>query len=225
MKLPSIGWIMKRIRSKLRMNPDRFLQNISGVIHIGANTGQERELYHRFGLRVIWLEPIPEVFETLQTNLKNFPNQRAIQCLVTDRDDEEYQFHIANNNGASSSILDLKDHKDIWPHVNYTDTILLRSTTLASLFQKEHLDPSNYQALIMDTQGAELLVLRGSIPLLHNFTYIKTEVPDFESYAGCCQLDDISSFLMKHGFKEFSRYKFATRPEGGSYFDVVYMRN
>jgi FkbM family methyltransferase len=224
MKLPTIRGIMNRIRSKLKRKPDRFLQKISGVIHVGANIGQERDLYDKFDLRVIWIEPIPEVFETLNTNLRGFSNQHAFQCLITDREDEEYKFHISNNNGASSSILDLKHHKDIWPDVNYTNTIFLRSTTLASLFERERIDSSNYQALIIDTQGSELLVLKGSIPLLHSFTYIKIEVPDFESYASCCQLADINSFMTQHGYKEFSRQKFASRTEGGSYFDVTYKK-
>ena len=172
---------------------------------------------------MIWIEPIPEVFETLQANLRGFPDQRAIQCLVTDRDDEEYQFHIAKNL-LSSSILDLKQHKDVWPDVNYTNTILLKNTTLTSLLERERIDPSNYQALIMDTQGSELLVLNGSIPVLHNFTYIKTEVPNFESYAGCCQLADINSFMTQYGYKEFSRHKVAKKPKGGSYFDIVYKK-
>lgn len=113
---------------------------------------------------------------------------------------------------------------DIWPDVNYKETILLKSTTLASLFDRERIDPSNYQALIMDTQGSELLVLQGSIPLLHNFEYIKTEVPDFESYADCCQLSDINAFMNQHGYIEFSRNKFASWPQGGSYFDIIYKR-
>lgn len=211
-------------RLKLKRDPDKFLQNVSGVIHVGANIGQERELYDEIGLHVLWVEPIPEVFETLQTNLRNFPDQRAIQCLVTDRDDEEYQFHIANNNGASSSILDLKHHKDVWPQVDYVNTILLKSITLASLFERERIDPSNYQALIMDTQGSELLVLKGSVPVLQNFKYIKIEVWDVEIYAGCCQLIDINSFMAQHEYLELSRHKVAKRPKGGSCFDIVYKK-
>ncbi|MDO9547942.1 MAG: FkbM family methyltransferase [Candidatus Marinimicrobia bacterium] len=216
---------MNRIRPKLKENdPDGFLRNISGVIHVGANTGQERKIYRKFGLRVIWIEPIPEVFKILKANLRGFPGQRAMQCLITDRDDEEYRFHIANNKGASSSILDMKHCKKIWPNLNYTDTILLRSTTLVSLFERESINSSNYQALIMDTQGSELLVLKGSIPLLPNFEYVKTEVADFESYAGCCQLADIDSFMTQHGYIEFSLSRLGTRPEGGSYFDIVYKK-
>ena len=79
-----------------------------------------------------------------------------------------------------------------------------------------------YDALIMDTQGSELLVLQGAIPILHNFTYIKTEVSDFESYTGCCQVANIAPFMSRFGYREVSRHKFAQRPEGGSYYDIVY---
>ena len=219
-----IKTILRRARSKLNLDPDRFLRKVSGVIHIGANTGQERELYAQYGLRVIWIEPIPEVFETLKANLTGFPRQRALKCLVTDQDNVEHRFHIANNYGASSSILDLNLHKDVWPQVTYERTITLRSKTLASLLKDEHIDTSEYDALVMDTQGSELLVLKGAVSIMQNFTHIKTEVPDFESYKGCCQLVDIESFLVRHGYQKFSRHKFAEHPEGGNYYDVVYNR-
>ena len=219
-----IKTILHRAVSVLKRDPDRFLQKVSGVIHVGANAGQERELYAKFGLRVIWIEPIPEVFEKLKVNVANFPQQRALRCLVTDQDNVAYPFHICNNDGHSSSILDLNLHKDIWPQVFYQKTITLRSKTLPSLLEEEHIDCAEYDSLIMDTQGSELLVLKGAVSILRNFTYIKTEVPDFESYIGCCQLVDIDSFLSRRGYREFSRYKFAEHPNGGGYYEVVYKR-
>jgi FkbM family methyltransferase len=179
-------------------------------------------IYDKLGLEVIWIEPIPEVFAKLQDNLSSFPRQRAIRSLVTDKDDEENELHVSNNDGLSSSILDLKDHKDIWPEVTYARTIRIKSTTLASLFAREGIDASKCQALIMDTQGTELLVLRGGIPLLKGFRYIKTEVPDFSAYAGCCLLSDIEAFMGQHEYSEISRTRFAERPQGGAYYDVVY---
>lgn len=222
--------LLRRLKKTLIKNPvrrllkDSFLEEISGVVHVGANTGQERELYGAYGLRVIWVEPIPEVFEQLSANIRGFNNQRAFKALVTDVDGKEYEFHIANNGGQSSSIFSLGQHKDIWPDVHYKQSITLKSITLASLFSQKYLDPSNYQALIMDTQGSELLVLRGSLPILGNFQFIKTEVADFESYEGCCQLSDLNEFMIKHGYSEFSRSKFANRAEGGSYFNIVYKK-
>ena len=216
--------ILSWARKYLSTDPNRFLQEVSGVIHVGANIGQERYRYGQYGLRVIWIEPIPAVFRMLKANIEGLPRQRAFECLVTDRDGAEYPFHIANNNGKSSSILDLKLHRDIWPEVGYRETIALKSLTLTSLLQRERIDPAEYDALILDTQGSELLVLQGAAPLLRHFKYVKTEAPDFESYAGCCRLDDIDSFLAQHGYREFSRVKFASRAEGGSYYDIVYRR-
>lgn len=224
MLISRIKAILHRTRSLLKRDPDRFLRKVSGVIHVGANAGQERELYAKFGLRVIWIEPIPEVFEMLKLNIAKFPLQHALKCLVTDQDNAKYQFHICNNDGHSSSILELNLHKEIWPDVTYEKTITLRSKTLPSLLEQEHIDYSEYDSLIMDTQGSELLVLKGAASILENFTYIKTEVPDFESYTGCCQLADIASFLVRHGYREFSRQKNAERPHIGSYYDIVYKR-
>lgn len=216
-----LGSILRSTMSNLR-DPNRILRRASGVIHVGANSGQHREIYEKYALRVIWIEPIPEVFQRLKANLQAYPRQSAFQYLITDQDDAEYAFHVSNNAGKSSSILELKLHKDIWPEVAYDRTITLRSTTLATLLERERINATDYDALIMDTQGSELLVLKGAAPVLHAFRFIKTEVSDFESYAGCCQLKDIDSFVKQHGFKEISRQKFAQHAKGGSYYDVVY---
>jgi FkbM family methyltransferase len=216
--------ILRRLRRWFGPDPNRFLRSAHGVIHVGANVGQERELYARRGLDVLWIEPIPEVFATLRTNIAAFPRQRALQALVTDRDDHEYEFHVANNAGESSSILELKEHKDVWPKVAFTTSIKLRGVTLPTLFAREGVDITRYDALVMDTQGSELLVLKGAESLLPRFAYIKTEVPDFEAYEGCAQLGDLAAFVAARGFAELVRNRFASRAAGGHYYDVVYRR-
>ncbi len=216
--------ILGRIRRKIVRDPNRFLRSASGVIHVGANVGQERETYEELGLDVLWIEPIPAVFEELKSNIAHLPRQRAIQALITNKDDEDYQFNIANNKGASSSILELKDHKDIWPEVKYTDKISLVSSTLPSILQKENIDPEEFDALIMDTQGSELLVLEGAVPLLKYLKIIKTEVADFESYAGCCLLADVDRFMRQHGFIQCARHAFAQHRNGGKYYDITYKK-
>lgn len=216
--------IQKKITNVCKKNPDRFLKYVSGVIHVGANIGQERELYAKLGIRVLWIEPIPEVFEKLVENLASFPKQRAIQCLVTDEDDVSQDFYLANNDGASSSIFDFNEHRDIWPDVKFIGKIKLKTLTLASVFKRYGINPADYQALLLDTQGSELLVLKGSISILSGFLFVKTEVADFESYKNCCQLPEIEDFMITHGYKEISRTKFASRSQGGNYYDIVYKR-
>lgn len=222
MLISKLRSIVHRLRKKFRKQPDHFLKKCKGIIHVGANAGQEAEFYNQFGLSVLWIEPIPYVFEQLTANIRAYPLQSAIKALVTDRDGESYQFKIANNNGASSSIFEMKDHKEIWPTIEYTETIDLQSSTLESLLKKHDVPISRFDALIMDTQGSELLVLKGATSIVRNFKFIKTEVADFESYEGCCQFEDIDGFMKEHGFQIHSREKFAGKEGTGNYWDVVY---
>ena len=217
--------VLRRLRLVLGMDLDRFLHSVRGVIHVGANLGQERAQYARLGLDVLWIEPIPEICDTLRANLAPFPQQCALEALVTDVDDREYEFHVANNSGESSSILELKDHRDVWPDVAFTRSITLHGVTLPTLLAREGIDVARYDALVMDTQGSELLVLQGAETLLPRFSYIKTEVPDFEAYQGCVQLDDLSEFLAARGFRELVRNRWISREAGGHYYDIVYRRS
>ncbi|MEY5043481.1 MAG: hypothetical protein RJA19_708, partial [Bacteroidota bacterium] len=166
----SVSPKVRRVLSLIRTGPDDFLLDVTGVVHVGANTGQERDKYARHGLAVLWVEPIPDVYAQLTQNIQGYDRQLALHALITDVDDQPYAFHIANNQGKSSSIFDLKEHKEVWPEVNYQSEVTINSITLTSLFAREQVDAGRYQAWILDVQGAELLVLKGGLPLLEGVT-------------------------------------------------------
>lgn len=217
---------------KVRHSPQRassklehaFLRDARGVIHVGASYGQERELYHAFKLRVVWIEPIPEMFNELSRNISKFPEQRALNYLITEVDGKEFPFHIANNFGLSSSILDLSAHSEMWPKVTYTKTLTLTGVRLGTALERERVDITQYDALVLDTQGTECRIMAGAVELLPMFRFIKVEVPDFESYKGCCQIGEVSAFMATNGFAEDCRVALHHRPGLGTYFDVVYRR-
>ena len=218
----------KNLYTRLRIGSraeHSFLGKVRGVIHVGANAGQERELYGAFGLDVIWIEPIPEVFERLQANISQFPKQRAFRYLVTDQVGKEHELHIADNSGASSSIFDFDKHVEMYPHIAYKGSITMRGTTLGSILTFEKVDIQQYDAVVLDTQGSELNILNSAEALLPNFRFVKVEVPDFESYKGCCQIAELSAFMFSQGFRERSRHPITHAPGIGTYFDVVYERN
>jgi FkbM family methyltransferase len=200
-----------------------YLRKAKGLIHIGANAGQERKLYARFDLEVVWIEPIPTIFEQLRNNIAGFPRQRAYQYLLAD-DSREYELYVADNNGASSSILDFSKHRAMWPDIRYTGTIPLKSITLESFIRQEQIPLHRFDALVLDTQGSELKILKGGVGFLPNFRFIKVEVPDFEAYQGCCLVGELCSFLSLHGFREWSRHAFKHVPGIGTYFDVIFER-
>jgi FkbM family methyltransferase len=197
-----------------------YLRRVSGIIHVGANAGQERDLYAGYGLDVLWIEPIPSIFDELRKNISAMPKQRALNCLVTDRDGAEYTFNIANNNGQSSSMLEFGRHTEIWPEIRFYSKITLRSVTLDTLLR----DEDRYQALVLDTQGSELLVLNGATQLLSKIRYVTAEAADFESYIGCARVDDIVQFLGDFGFKLIQRHKLAESSQGGQYFDLLFRK-
>ena len=203
---------------------DSFLSKVPGVIHVGANTGQERDKYASLGLNVVWVEPIPAVFEVLLSNISGIANQRACNYLLAEEEGKEYAFHISNNGGLSSSILDLAKHQEMWPNIHFSDEIRIKATTLARLVEIEQLDLRNYGALVLDTQGSEMLVLKGAIHVLKQFQFVKSEVADFESYAGCCQIDDLADFMHKQGFSIFRKSPFFVVGGVGTYYDVLFRR-
>jgi FkbM family methyltransferase len=222
--LPRIKAPLLRVKSLWPRDPHHFLRDVRGVIHVGANSGQERDIYYAHGTCVTWIEPIPEVFARLQANIARLPRQRAIQGLVSDTVGTRYRFHISNNDGQSSSFLPFRHHSDIWPDVHFERTIELASETLPSLLKRHSIDHRDHQALVLDTQGSELLVLRGAVELLPSFSYVKVEASDFEVYEGGCTLADLGAFLSRQGFRELSRRCFARRRQGGQCFDVTFER-
>ena len=218
---------MRRLFAWFRRPPpplNGFLRDVETVLHVGANLGQERDEYAALGLNVIWVEPIPSVFEELQARLEGFPKQRAYRALISDCDGARRVLHVANNGGASSSILELAEQRSIWPDVYYTHDLELDTTTLSTLVRVRGIELRGRTALVLDTQGSELLILKGAADLLERFRYIKTEAADFNAYQGCCTLAEITSFLKPAGFRLRQATPFISRPGTGTYFDVLYAR-
>jgi FkbM family methyltransferase len=213
-----------RLVRRLKPGADFFLTQISGIIHVGGHLGEERELYAEHRLNVLWIEPMEEYFAQLVKASAPFPKQKALCRLITDLDDQDYPFHVSSNNGESSSILDLAKHKEIWTDVTYVKTQILKSVSLSTLIERDRIDLALYDALVMDTQGSELLVLKGAQDILPNFKFIKTEAADFEVYKGCCQLADLDRFLAGHGFRRCKTVRFRGKHGLGWYYDAVYCR-
>jgi FkbM family methyltransferase len=219
------NYLAKRIINKIRRTlwPENgFLSHLDTVVHVGANEGQERDLYARYGLTVFWIEPIPSVFEQLCVELQPFPKQKAFKALILDRDGIDCTLHVASNNGASSSIFRMNRHRELWPEISFTHDISVKSTTLPNLIKSRSLDLGRNAALILDTQGSELLILQGAVSVLNDFKYVKTEVADFDSYYGCCKMPDLLRFMNQHGFREIRRDAFQTSPGVGSYYNILF---
>jgi len=203
-----------------------FIKDSRGVIHVGANSGQARDTYASHNLPVIWIEALPEVFHKLAANIANYPNQRALRYLLTDRDDDTREFHVASNEGQSSSVFDFGEHARIWPEITYTQTVNLTTTTLKTALQRHSVNLDEYDTLVMDVQGAELLVLKGAESILDKFKFIRAEACDFELYKGGCLLKDLDDYLTPRGFERVLtwHYKRSPQPEVERIYEALYQK-
>lgn len=201
-----------------------FLQNSIGVIHIGASSGQERAIYQKYDIPVLWVEALPAVFESLQQNIADFPKQRALQALLLDVLDEELTFYVSSNQAKSSSIYPLGEHKKMWPRVEYIFEAKLRSETLTNIVLKQNIDLTNFDTIVIDTQGSELRALKGGAELLWGIHTIYVETSDCELYTGGCLDSEITAFLKPFGFVEIDRMIMKKLPEIGSCYNVLYQK-
>ncbi|MEZ5582517.1 MAG: FkbM family methyltransferase [Candidatus Competibacteraceae bacterium] len=213
--------LKKRFKVLLHQDLEYAFLLSRGVIHVGASLGQERQLYNRYNLSVIWIEALGDVYQQLVHNLRNFPKQQAFHALLTDQVDTVYDYFVASNNGMSSSILPPSGHKAVWQEISFATEQTMTSTTLVELVLKEHINVEDYDCLVMDTQGSELLVLQGAGELLNKFRFVLSEVADFEAYVNCCTVSSLGDYLQKAGFQEKMRQVYPVG-ENQNYYQVLY---
>lgn len=170
------------------------------VIHIGAHYAEEIKDYYDNGVEsTFWVEGNPELMEIIKANISNYPNASCINACLSDTK-KWVEFNVSNNEGQSSSILQLEYHKIAHAEVNYTHTIGLNTETLNELFQRENISLTKYDFMNADIQGAELLMLHGATDILPNLKCLYLEVNEKELYKECGLVGDIDEFLKKYNF-------------------------
>lgn len=188
----------------------------TGVLHVGANVGEEAPVYDALGIKqVCWIEGNPKIYDELATNVSKYKGQWAFNLLIGDYNGESV-LHESNNGSQSSSILELGTHKVAHPEVHYVGDISLRIHRIDSL----PIDFTGFDFLNMDIQGAELMALKGMGDLLRQFKWAYLEVNQAELYKGCPHVNDLDLFMT--GF-HFERVE--TRWAGNTgWGDALYIR-
>lgn len=177
--------------------PDLFTKwNISprGIIHIGAHLCEEKDIYISEGKcsNILWIEANPEYTDK---------NKEVYQGLISNITGKEVDFIITNNEGQSSSFLELKEHLIEHPHVREEKRIKLKTITFQDFVKHNNIDCSKYDFLAMDIQGAELHALQGMGELLRFFKHLYIEVNTKQLYEGCGLFQDVINFLSFYNFK------------------------
>jgi FkbM family methyltransferase len=169
--------------------------NVNGVIHVGAHFGQEYDEYQEFfnQPKVHWFEPQKEVYETLKNNLETKPNNIFYNYGLGSKS-ELKQMWDSSNEGQSASFSRPEKVLEIYPHINFVQSEILEIKTLDEF----NIQDSNL--LVLDVQGFEMEVLKGSTETLKNIDHIFCEINSVEMYEGCPTLEELCNFLSQYGF-------------------------
>lgn len=170
------------------------------VLHVGAHLGEEAEDYAACGVeRVLWVEANPELVPGLRDHVSGFSGQRALQALVSDKDDESTDLRLTTFSMASS-ILPLKRHLDYYPSMPEVGTVTADSITVDALLKANDESPE-FDMANLDVEGAELLVLHGMRSVMPHLKWIYTEVNHEEMYEGCVLVPQMDEYLAGFGFE------------------------
>jgi FkbM family methyltransferase len=191
-------------------------KDITGIIHVGANTCEEQKAYNDGGIsddNILWFEANTDVYNQVKNSNKNI---KIYNYAICDKDDQEVEL-IVTNNFQSSSILELKDHKLYYPDIVETSRMKVTTKTLNTFMDSLEM---KYNFINMDIQGAELLALKGANRFLHHADYLYLEVNTAELYQGCAQLDEVDKYVAQFGFR-----RIAMRMTTEKWGDALYVKD
>jgi FkbM family methyltransferase len=186
---------------------------VNGVIHIGAHYGQEFNTYKNLGIdNIVFFEPIPETFKILKNNVgdKAILHETALGNSVG-----EIDMNVETvNHGQSSSILTPYLHLQQYPSIVFNKKVKVSINKLDNFLNYS----KNHNFIVIDVQGYELEVFKGSEEYLKYVDGIITEVNRDEVYKDCTKINELDEFLLKYSFKRVE-----TNWVGGIWGDALYV--
>jgi len=189
------------------------------ILHIGAHSGGEAAAYEAAGYKnIYWVEADPEIFPKLRQNVisRKGANHTAFQALITRSSGGTRTFHRFSNNGASNSVF--RSNELFCKNINNVEetgeTVELPEISLDDLVAENSFHPTT---LVVDVQGAELEVLKGSVNTIDSIWVIEVEVSKQPIYEGGASFEEVDQFLVGQGFQLVTHV-----PWHG---DVVYLKS
>ena len=183
----------------------RFNINVTGILHIGAHTCEELQDYLLLGvnsLNIYWIEALQELVDQ---NKKNNPYLNIYQAVIDNEDNKEITFNITKNDytgdSQSSSILDFGSHETSHPQVKIVKRVKMLTSRMDTVIKNNNINMNNVNFINLDIQGVELRALKSMESYLENIKYIYTEVNTEQVYKDCDQMNDLTNYLTKFGFK------------------------
>lgn len=187
--------------------------HIRGVVHIGANDGEETPYYIQNGVEQVALfEPLLKPFNKARA-LHESQNVKVYNIGFSD-DEDILNMNITENDKASST-------REVVPHDDPNDHPVLKDWNMGQLPVVDHtkirvirfdhfvettesFDINDYNVCVIDVQGMEHEVLFGMGTEIHAFDAYIIECSEVPVYVGEASAEQVVQFMADHGFTRMS---------------------
>lgn len=179
------------------------------IVHVGAHYGEEAAWYESLGARqIVWIEADPAHLPVLEGHVSQRTRARhlVVGGIASATDGDVLTLHRFSNQGSSTSVYEPTEASlQHWTDVVPTgETVDVATRTLPSMLRDVGVDPARARsaALILDVQGHELEVLRGTgIQLVREFAVVMSELSTVEVYRGAANGSDVLAWFSEAGFR------------------------
>lgn len=181
--------------------------SLKGVVHVGANVGQEAATYQELKVpKVVWIEAQEDCRKPLEAALQRHCRLEDVVAITAISSQAGPAKLFRTDNSISTSLKPLGEgHKNYFPFIQQAEVQDIQTETLNGLFQRLALKPQDFDFMYLDVQGSGLDVLHGCEDVLPHIRYIMTEISSEEHYKGGCTEKDLHAFLVRHGFTLLQR--------------------
>jgi len=176
---------------------------LTGIIHIGANDGEEIPFYKEIGIKnLICIEPIPSKCRDI---LGYHPDVKVIECATGDTDCTA-DLHLTNDQSKKGSSL-LEDVEDKLAFNNggtSVETIKVDVRRMDKICGEIQDEIKNFNCIVIDVQGYELQTLIGFGSCINLFDFWSIECSRDPVYKGEHPAKEIIRYMKEHGFTQDS---------------------
>ena len=179
-------------------------QEINCVLDVGAHYGEYAQTLRRLGYRgrIVSFEPLPESYAILQEASANDPEWHCHNVALGDTEGEA-QFHVTRNT-VFCSLLEPNSYSSEWS--NRESTVerveLVRVSPLERMLDECTAGIESPRVFLkMDTQGADVQVLRGAGRALDAISGLQSEVSVKPLYKEMPSYDESIRLFREYGFE------------------------
>jgi len=177
--------------------------DISGIVHVGGNRGEEIPSYFDEGItKIVSFEPLSQPYIELKDRAKFYNTNHNTNIktynIALGNDNTEVEMYVCPGFTETSSVLKPQELLIDQPDLLFNKRELVTLNKLDDYYD----DCLECNFLNIDVQGYELEVMKGGAKTLEHINCVYCEVNSKKLYENCALIEDIDEFLLQYNFKQ-----------------------